>query len=90
MRIIQDLSAEARILEDREEQVVREINEQKKLIRSAMLAGAKIKELQKELEGVRDQQKRVEVQLMEAQFEQASLKGLLVAMKGIGGKKNGH
>jgi hypothetical protein len=91
MRIIEDLSAEARILEDREEHVVKEINRYKNMIRAAMLAPLRIKELEKELEGIRGQQKAVEFQIMEVQLQQMSKNGLVVGIKGMnGGKKHDH
>lgn len=90
MRIIEELSTEARILEDREERLVKEINHYKNLIRAAMAAPKKIKELQMELEGVKNQQQAIDFQVMEAQMQQIAKNGLVVGIKGIGGKKHGH
>lgn len=90
MRIVEELSSEARNLEDREEGLVKEINHYKSLIRSALLAPMRIKELEMKLDAVRCQQREVEAQILEVQMQQMVNKGLVVGIKGIGGKNHGH
>lgn len=70
MRIIEELSTEARKLEAREEDLVKEINHYKNLMRSSLLAPLRIKELHKQLDGVREHQKAIDFQIIEVQMQQ--------------------